>query len=63
MSGARLTTNRPCYRGRLAQLAYGDVQCHFALWKTFRGIAITIPGIAITVPTIMINWSGAARNE
>jgi hypothetical protein len=30
------------------QLAYGDVQRHLALWKTFRGIAIT-------VPTIMIN--------
>jgi hypothetical protein len=26
-----------------------------ALWKTFRGIAITIPGIVITLPTIAIN--------
>jgi hypothetical protein len=25
------------------QLAFCDVQRHFALWKTFRGIAITVP--------------------
>jgi len=25
------------------------------LWKTFRGIAITIPGITIAFPTIVIN--------
>ena len=36
------------------QLAFCDVQRHFALWKTFRGIAITLPGIAITLPTILI---------
>jgi hypothetical protein len=29
------------------------VQRHFALWKTFRGIAITVPVIAITPPTIL----------
>ena len=29
------------------QLAFCDVQRHFALWKTFRGIAITLPTIAI----------------
>jgi hypothetical protein len=30
--------------------AIASVQRHFALWKTFRGIAITIPGIVITLP-------------
>jgi hypothetical protein len=37
------------------QLAFCDVQRHFALWKTFRGIAITVPGIVITLPAIAIN--------
>jgi len=37
------------------QLAFCDVQRHFALWETFRGIAITVPGIVITIPTMAIN--------
>jgi hypothetical protein len=37
------------------QLAFCDVQRHFALWKTFRRIAITVPGIAIALPAIAIN--------
>jgi len=37
------------------QLAFCDVQRHIALWKTFRGIAITLPGITITIPAIAIN--------
>jgi hypothetical protein len=40
------------------QLAFCDVQRHFALWKTFRGIAITLPGMAITLPTILIKLIG-----
>jgi hypothetical protein len=35
-----------------------DVQRHFALWKTFRGIAITLPGIMITLPAILIKLIG-----
>jgi hypothetical protein len=40
------------------QLAFCDVQRHFALWKTFRGIAITLPGIVITLPAIVIKLIG-----
>jgi hypothetical protein len=29
------------------QLAFCDVQRHFALWKTFRAIAITLPTVVI----------------
>jgi hypothetical protein len=28
------------------------------LWKTFRGIAITLPGIAIALPAILIKLIG-----
>jgi hypothetical protein len=27
------------------QLAFCDVQRHSILWKSFRGIAITVPGL------------------
>jgi len=40
------------------QLAFCDVQRHFALWKTFRAIAITLPGIVITLPAILIKLIG-----
>jgi hypothetical protein len=40
------------------QLAFCDVQRHFALWKMFRGIAITLPGIVITLPAIPIKLIG-----
>jgi hypothetical protein len=40
------------------QLAFCGVQRHFALWKTFRGMPITLPGIAITLPAILIKLIG-----